>query len=184
MQRFISVKILKCFLFLLVVTSLNAQTICEWAEDNADFYPPIGNGPEDLPGLFEMWLSLLDYSGNGYLDVTELVGITNCIEEGEFFAGVQVIFNQSCAFASCHQGPNPSSDLSLEEGVSHANIVLVDSVQSALKRVEPFDLHASYLFKKVLGTDISGSRCPRNMPPLFEYEIVLVKNWILRGAPE
>ena len=89
------------------------------------------------------------------------------------------VFTPTCATAGCHNGsifPN------LQVGSSFNSIVGVDSRQSALKLVQPFDPDNSYIVKKIEGTGV-GSRMPigQVLPESLQQ---LVHDWVDQGALE
>jgi len=99
------------------------------------------------------------------------------------FSQVQAIFNASCAVSGCHAGASPQQGMNLSAGVAYANIVNVASVQNpALSRITPDDPDNSYLFRKISGTNITGSRMPLG-GTLSAAQIDLVRDWIEAGAP-
>lgn len=93
------------------------------------------------------------------------------------------IFTPTCAVAGCHDATGQQEGMVLSAGRSHAMIVGVPSREMpVLKRVEPGDPSNSYLYRKIVGSGISGTR----MPPggrLTDQQITLVRDWIRRGAP-
>lgn len=84
----------------------------------------------------------------------------------------------------CHAGAGAPLGLSLEEGLSYANLVNVPSAEvPALMRVEPGQPDASYLVHKLEGAPgIVGRRMPLGLPPLSQDEIAAVRSWIAAGA--
>ena len=96
----------------------------------------------------------------------------------------QEIFTPGCALAGCHGAIATQEGLLLAEGSAYQAIVNVPSRQMpALARVAPGDPANSYLYRKVTGAGITGDRMPLGAPPLSEAKITLVRDWILRGAP-
>lgn len=86
---------------------------------------------------------------------------------------------------SCHNanGARFTANLSLVQGVSYQSLVGVPSTAKAgAVRVVPGDPDASYLLKKVLGTDIVGERMPRLGPYLSAGQIRIIRRWIELGA--
>lgn len=99
-----------------------------------------------------------------------------------FSADVQPIFTNSCALSGCHSGPSPSSGLSLEAGVSHAEIVNGNAIQSVLNLITPGSPDDSYLYQKILP---SGNRVGGRMPlsgSITQAEIDIIATWITEGA--
>lgn len=95
------------------------------------------------------------------------------------------IFATSCAFAGCHGAAGTQAGLNLTPGVAYGNLVDVASTQiPQIARVDPRNPDQSYLFMKVTGAGgIVGSRMPLGQPELSEAQKDLIRNWILRGAP-
>lgn len=96
------------------------------------------------------------------------------------FSSIQaIVFTQSCAFSGCHgdiQQPN------LSAGVAYGNIVNMPSIQG-LDYIAPGNPSASYLYLKIVGTNISGDRMPKGASPLRAAVIDSVRAWIAMGAP-
>jgi hypothetical protein len=102
-----------------------------------------------------------------------------------FSLQIQPIFNANC---SCHLLVPPAAGLSLQEGVSFANLAGVPSGQRPdLQRVAPGDPDNSYLFMKHSGAPgILNSRMPLTDPTFFDRNpdlLELERQWILAGAP-
>jgi hypothetical protein len=93
------------------------------------------------------------------------------------------VFTPICT--TCHAGASAPLGLRLEEGVSFAMLVNVQSVQApSLARVTPGDPDASYLIHKIEGTAAVGGRMPLNGPPLPAETIAVIRQWITDGAPQ
>ncbi len=105
------------------------------------------------------------------------------------------IFNVSCA--GCHQGGSAPRGLVLGPNLPiatlHANIVNVAADQSNLDYIEPNNPQASFLYRKLLGTQgtadgcttgTCGERMPRGQAALGSSLLNLVEGWINDGAPE
>ena len=93
---------------------------------------------------------------------------------------VKAVFKERCAV--CHKGKYPPKQLNLEpEGLPASFLNEPSREQPAIKLVDTASPEASYLLKKIKGTDgITG----KSMPPpgktaLTGDEIALVENWIL-----
>ena len=102
------------------------------------------------------------------------------------FSRVQAeIFTPRCTTIGCHDSIGRSQGLVLEAGVSYANLVNRASTEiSQVDLIEPGEPDASYLFWKVTGRQgILNDRMPLFATPLSEGQIALLRNWILRGAP-
>ncbi|MCA1733584.1 MAG: hypothetical protein LC732_08270 [Acidobacteria bacterium] len=107
------------------------------------------------------------------------------IDPSATFTRVQTeVFTPTCTVIGCHDTVGQQEGLVLTPDRSFAMIVDVPSRQvPALARVEPGDPAASYLYRKVTGSSIVGERMPFASPPLTDAQMQLVRNWILRGAP-
>ena len=88
---------------------------------------------------------------------------------------VQPLFNQTCAFAGCHDdGPKqPGNDLSL---TSYYNTVF-----GTPGVVEPGHPETSRLVIRIEGTSL-GSQMPLNRTPLNQNQINGIRTWIAEGA--
>jgi hypothetical protein len=94
------------------------------------------------------------------------------------------IFTPTCATVGCHHPLGQESQLVLTPDVAYTQTVNRASVENAgLRRVEPGDPANSYLYRKIIGSGITGERMPQNLPPLSAAQIALVRDWIRRGAP-
>jgi len=94
------------------------------------------------------------------------------------------VFTPNCTTIACHDPLGQQSQLVLISGRAFANTVGVASVEMpSLLRVAPGDPAASYLYRKIAGSGITGDRMPQNQPPLSEQQLGLVRDWIRRGAP-
>jgi len=94
------------------------------------------------------------------------------------------VFLQTCAAAGCHDTLARQAALDLSVGQAYVQIVTIPSVQiPSLLRIAPDDPDNSYLFQKISSsTPSSGVRMPPGVI-LADSQITLVRNWILRGAP-
>ena len=94
------------------------------------------------------------------------------------------IFTPNCASIGCHDPLGQSSQMVLSAGRAYAQTVNVPSVEMpSLSRVRPNDPTNSYLYRKIIGSGITGERMPATRPPLTDEQIKLVRDWIRRGAP-
>jgi hypothetical protein len=94
------------------------------------------------------------------------------------------IFAPTCSAVGCHGRIAPQEQLELTPAVAYANIVGVQSTEMPqLKRVTPSDPANSYMYRKILGSGITGDRMPQGGPYLNDAQIALVRDWIRRGAP-
>lgn len=108
------------------------------------------------------------------------------VDPSATFTRVQAeVFSTSCAFSGCHGASGTQAGLNLTAGLAYANLVNVASTEiPQIDRIEPGDPDASYLFLKVTGAPgIVGSRMPLEQPELTPAQKDLIRNWILRGAP-
>ena len=91
------------------------------------------------------------------------------------------VFSPICT--SCHAGAAAPNGLRLEEGMSHAMLVNVPSLEvPALLRVEPGNPDDSYLVQKIEGTAAVGGRMPLGGQPLSADTIAAIRQWITDGA--
>ncbi|MDE2882464.1 MAG: hypothetical protein OXP70_11455 [Acidobacteriota bacterium] len=92
-----------------------------------------------------------------------------------------LVFDPRCV--RHHGDRSPHAGLNLSEGVSHAALVNVPSIQTALDLVEPGDAESSYLVHKLEGRmGIVGDRMPPSGDPLTDAEIAAIRDWIDAGA--
>lgn len=99
-----------------------------------------------------------------------------------FEGNVNPVFTTSCALGGCHDAGTSSGGLNLSADAAYDNIVDVMSSQmTMLSRIEPFNSTDSYLYRKLIGTDITGSPMPIG-PMLPEETIARINSWILEGA--
>jgi hypothetical protein len=107
------------------------------------------------------------------------------IDQTATFTRVQnEVFTPTCAAIGCHDPLGHQQELILTAGRAYAQIVNVNSTEMAgLKRVLPKDQTNSYLYRKITGAGITGDRMPQGGPYLNDAQIKLVRDWILRGAP-
>ena len=91
------------------------------------------------------------------------------------------VFTPICT--NCHAGAAAPNGLRLEEGLSHAMLVNVPSLEvPALLRVEPGNPDDSYLVQKIEGTAAVGGRMPLGGQPLSQDTIAAIRQWITDGA--
>jgi hypothetical protein len=91
------------------------------------------------------------------------------------------VFTPICI--TCHAGAAAPQGLRLEEGMSHAMLVNVPSVEvPALLRVDPGNPDDSYLIQKIEGTAAVGGRMPLGGPALPQATIDAIRQWITNGA--
>jgi hypothetical protein len=112
---------------------------------------------------------------------------TSSTSTGKSFSrDIQPIFNNNCV--TCHQGQGTGlpSSMSLEPSKSYANLVGVQSTESAEMRVKAGAPDQSYLIAKLNGTQVaaggSGAQMPLGSSPLPQSQIDLISQWITNGA--
>jgi hypothetical protein len=98
---------------------------------------------------------------------------------------VKEIFKRSCI--TCHGGPVPAQELSLEPGNLLSNTINVSSMEKTdLKIIDTSNPRNSYLIMKIKNEkNIVGKRMPLKSEPLREEEIKTIEEWILslQGTP-
>ncbi len=100
------------------------------------------------------------------------------------FSRVKSEILPTCSAVGCHGRIAPQESLVLTPDVAYANIVGVTSVEvPSLKRVTAGDPTNSYVYRKITGVGITGDRMPQGGPFLTDAQLVLVRDWIRRGAP-
>jgi len=138
-----------------------------------------------------------DGDGDGVVTADELVSAVNAALDGcpevppVAFAEIQsTIFSPTCAVQFCHDAQSATGNLVLEDGIAYSQLVgVAPDVASArddgLLRVDPGNPDNSFLMVKLLGPPLGqGSRMPLALPPLTTEQLVLIRDWILEGAPE
>ena len=94
------------------------------------------------------------------------------------------VFTPTCAAIGCHDPLGQQQQLVLTPGRAYANIVNRPSTEMpSLQRITPSDPSNSYLYRKVIGSGITGDRMPQGGPFLTDAQIKLIRDWIRRGAP-
>ncbi len=136
-------------------------------------------GPNTLDGEFSGTFPSGDGNQGGDFEalftVSDLVATLDSIQTK--------IFTPTCATVGCHTGPMPTAGQDLRDAdTSFNNLVMVPSIQSALFKVLPGDPDNSYLIQKLEGTAGMGLQMPRNLPPLPQADIDVVRQWITDGA--
>lgn len=104
-----------------------------------------------------------------------------------FARDVQPILDASCV--QCHMTGAAQSELVLEDGLSYAALVGVQSIQAPMKRVSAGDPEASYLYLKLTGAHLKAGGQGSGMPmvegvykPLDARSLATVRSWIESGA--
>ncbi|PKH89224.1 hypothetical protein [Colwellia sp. Bg11-28] len=91
------------------------------------------------------------------------------------------VFTPICS--TCHGGANPAAGQNLSSIENTiANLINVDSSNAEFKRVLPGDALNSYLYLKITGNSLAGSRMPLGGSALPEDAINAIKLWIDQGA--
>jgi len=94
------------------------------------------------------------------------------------------IFTPTCAAIGCHDPIGRQQGMVLKAPGAYTNVVGVPSTEMpSLPRIAPGDPTNSYLYRKIVGAGITGDRMPQGGPYLSDAQIKLVRDWILRGAP-
>jgi hypothetical protein len=94
------------------------------------------------------------------------------------------VFTPTCGALGCHDPLGRQEGMILTAGRAYTNTVGVASNQMpSLMRVTPSDPANSYLYRKIVGSGITGDRMPQGGPFLTDAQIKLVRDWIRRGAP-
>jgi hypothetical protein len=100
-----------------------------------------------------------------------------------------VVFNQSCAFNSCHGGGAAAGGLDLQATDLHAELLGHETLANpGMALVEPGDPENSWLYQIVSQCEPTGANgtvahMPRNSPVLLDdRSIALIRDWIAGGA--
>lgn len=92
------------------------------------------------------------------------------------------VFQGSCAFESCHGGPNPESDLDLSStSAAFATLIGVDGEEADVVRVVPGDPDNSLLYQLLLAPVGDARQMPVG-DQLPDPEIEAIRQWIEDGA--
>ncbi|HEX9161557.1 MAG TPA: hypothetical protein VF980_07595 [Thermoanaerobaculia bacterium] len=94
------------------------------------------------------------------------------------------VLTPNCTAAGCHGKIATQENQTLTKDVAYSQLVNVPSVEvPSLLRVKPGDPQNSYMYRKITGVGITGFQMPQGGPFLDATQIALVRDWILRGAP-
>ena len=144
-----------------------------------------------LPGVYYTLVvsGVSDLSGDFVRAGEGDSGVFRFTPEVSFVDQIQPIFNQSCAFVTCHSNSAtfpPGEGLILDQGFSRANLVGRTSRQKpAIQLINPESPAESYLMQKLQGaTGISGEQMPLGGPYLLSSQIRLFQLWAEQGARE
>jgi hypothetical protein len=123
--------------------------------------------------------------------------LQNSLQAQSTYAQVYRILNTNCTAAACHDGTVPTFDAKLPIDTFYSTVVnawpLNPSADSAYyKLIVPGDVQRSFMLRKIAhgisdGLDITladGNPMPSGLPALPKYEIELMRQWILMGAPD
>lgn len=98
------------------------------------------------------------------------------------------VFDQSCAFSSCHSGYAADGELDLTAGAAYANLINVPSEEEdGWVRVVPGDPDASLLYQALLGPVGEVGQMPDGYTPEDPYDPAkaeAIRQWIEDGALE
>jgi hypothetical protein len=99
------------------------------------------------------------------------------------------IFTPKCALASCHSTTFRGGELILEDGMSHSELVLAESIHEGavaqgLPRVVPGDPDGSFLWIKLQAPlDATyGDLMPQGGTGLPDEDLTAIQTWIENGA--
>ena len=117
------------------------------------------------------------------LTVLSLAATAASADTVSFRSDVLPLLTTRCVM--CHVEGAEQGHLSLYPD-AWAQLVGVPSTQAPIKRIEPGAPNKSYLYLKVLGTQVeaggSGLRMPFQQDALSPAEIELLRKWIEQGA--
>jgi hypothetical protein len=146
-------------------------------------------GDMTAPGTHTLYIELRNNDGTP-LSTRVIRSVTFTTPQVRFAQDVLPIFTnngaKTCAQSGCHSGSSAtfSGGQNLEAANAYANIVNVASTEKpTLKRVQPGDGDASYLYQKIKGEPgIAGARMPLAGGPLDDDDIDRIELWINQGA--
>jgi WD40 repeat protein len=98
-------------------------------------------------------------------------------DEVSFYKDVRPIFQQHCN--GCHQHAKPSGGF-----VMTARAELLKAGESEKVGVVPGQPDASNLVSQITPHDDKKPLMPRNLPPLIDRDVALIKKWIAQGAKD
>jgi mono/diheme cytochrome c family protein len=101
-----------------------------------------------------------------------------------FLPTIQRLFARNCI--ACHNSVDLQGNLDLQPDHAYANLVNRPSHESKLALVTPGQPEASYLFRKLSGTQVEaggeGAQMPANGAPLPAAQVEAIRQWIEAGA--
>lgn len=101
-------------------------------------------------------------------------------ETPSFTADVQEIFDRrGCSQSACH---GATATLPLIAPLAFDRLVGVMATAEPILRVRPGDPAASYLVRRLEGTQVVGSRMPLGGVPLDSVDLGNLRRWIVQGA--
>jgi hypothetical protein len=123
-----------------------------------------------------------------YICLTVLFGYCTlqnaAADDVSFTRDIVPLFKSRCVM--CHLPDSGQASLSLHPKGGYANLVGVQSTQSSLLRVAPGNAENSYLYRKLIGTQVaaggSGERMPFGETALSDEQIERIRRWIEAGA--
>ena len=107
----------------------------------------------------------------------------------DFASQVMNVFSSAgCSGGSCHGGGAGGLTITTDAGNTYNNIVGVASSCNGINYIEPMSTNASYIYRKIIGTQsCGGSRMPANNPAYFDTntdQLEIIRVWIEEGALE
>ncbi|MCH7574574.1 MAG: T9SS type A sorting domain-containing protein [Candidatus Marinimicrobia bacterium] len=105
----------------------------------------------------------------------------------DFSNQVMPIFaSAGCTGSTCHGGGAGGLTITTDAGSTYNNIVGVASSCSGFDYIEPMSTNASYIYRKIIGTQsCGGSRMPASDPAYFDNntdKLEIIRVWIEEGA--
>lgn len=145
--------------------------------------PEISGEPMPLGGIdshYEVGLILSWIAG---IEIPDKVAPPPPPTEVTFAEDVLPLLNDNCSGGSCHDPDGGGASVWVLDGESTYD-ALVDADHGPRKLIdgENQDLGNSQVWLSV--TDTGGIPMPLSRPPLDGYELQIIRDWILAGAPE
>jgi hypothetical protein len=130
------------------------------------------------------------------VESTTSVPCMDAVNHSDFAWIEKNIFAASCNFSGCHDTASAEGDLDLTPGISHAELVDVEStIEPGRKLIVPNDIAASYLMLMVRSVSPETANPPGEAPPsdvgympqgqapLCCQKLDVLERWIMAGAP-